>query len=246
MSVPFLTLLLPLVLGAVRSDPPRDGRELLGMMRRVRAYRTLTFVQTTRFPGRPDETWYESAQMPGKLRIDFAPLDSQRVAIFRNDSVYSLRGGTVLRSRPYVHALLILLGDVYAAPPESTAGRLAVLGFDLYKLHESRWEGRRIYVVGALVGDSTSSQFWVDAERLYLVRMIENAPGPNGGLTDARILAHRRFGNIWVESEMVFLRNGQEVQREIYNDITVNPPLDSLIFEPNQNRRPSWLPATTP
>lgn len=242
MTLSAFTMLLPLLLGA--GHAPRDGRELLGMMRRVTSYRTLTFVQTTRFPNRPDETWYESALMPGKLRIDITPLDSQRVAIFRNDSLYSFRSGRMVRSRPYVHGLLILLGDVYAMPSESSAVRLTAQGFDLSRLHEDRWDGRSVYVVGALAGDTTSPQFWIDAERLYLVRMIERSPGAEGGTFDSRILAHQRIGNIWVESELVFLQNGAEVQREIYHDIRVNPELDPQLFEPDQYRRPGWIPIT--
>lgn len=79
---------------------PCNGQELLALMCRVPTYRTMTFIQTTRFPNRPHETWYESAQLPGRLRIDMAPLDSQRVALFRDDSVYSRRVGRPFRAGP--------------------------------------------------------------------------------------------------------------------------------------------------
>jgi len=237
-----------LLLAALLHAPsdPRDGRELVALMReRAQMYRTLTFVQTTKFPGRPDETWYESLQMPGMLRIDMAPLDSQRVAIFRNDSVYSMRLGRPTRARPYVHSLLVLLGDVFAMPAESSAAKLSGMGFDLSKLHEDSFDGRRVWVAGAERGDTTSNQFWIDAERLYMVRMIERQPGPqgqSGGTMDSRVLEHQRVGGFWVETHMVFAVDGREVQRELYNDVRVNPALDPAIFMPDQYRKPAWIP----
>jgi hypothetical protein len=233
-----LTLLLAAALGAPLDDP-RTGQELLALMRRVPTYRTMTFVQTTKFPGRPDETWYESAQLPGRLRIDMTPLDSQRVAIFRNDSVYSMRIGRPVRGRPFVHGLLLLLGDVFVMSVDSSAAKLTGQGFDLNTLYTTTWEGRRTYVVGAAAGDSLTPQFWVDAERLYTVRIVEREP--DGTRLDSRVTAHQRIGNIWVESEMMFIRNDQEIQREIYADIRVNPELNSLIFEPRAYRRPEWI-----
>lgn len=236
------------LLGALLLVPsdPRDGRELVALMRqRAHMYRTMTFVQTTKFPGRPDETWYESAQLPGMLRIDMTPLDSQRVSIFRNDSVYSMRLGRPTRARPYVHSLLVLLGDVFVLPAESSVAKLSRLGFDLSKLHEDSYEGRRVWVAGAERGDTTSNQFWIDAERLYMVRMIERQPGPQGqlgGMLDGKILEHQLIGGYWVETHMVFSVDGREVQRELYNDVRVNPALDPAIFVADQYRKPSWIP----
>jgi len=234
-----LSLLLTVSALSAAPDNPRTGQELLVLMRRVTTYRTMTFVQTTTFNNRPDETWYESAMLPGRLRIDMAPLDSQRVAIFRNDSVYSMRLGRPIRGRPLVHGLMLLLGDVFVMPVDSAAAKLTAQGFDLGKLYRTTWEGRPTWVVGALAGDSVSPQFWIDAERLYMVRMIERES--DGTRMDSRVTAHQRFGNIWVETGMTFYRNGQEIQRELYNDVHVNQELNPLIFEPDTYRRPEWI-----
>ena len=222
---------------------PRDGRELIQQMRRDgRTYRTLTFVQTTTFPDRPAETWWESAQMPGTLRIDMAPLDSQRVSIYRNDSLYVSRIGRPWRSRPYVHSLLVLLGDVFVLPAEASIAKLTTLGFDLSKIREDRYDERKVWVVGAERGDSTTPQFWIDAERLYMVRIIERTPGQQPGTFEGRVTRHQRFGDIWVETEMTFFMNGREIQREVYNDVQVNPQLDPSIFVPGAAYvRPSWI-----
>jgi len=221
---------------------PRDGRELLAQMRqRVHTYSTLTFRQTTQRPNVPDQTWFESCKLPALLRIDVAPVDSQRAIIFRNDSVYNIRGGRLMRGGPYVHSLLILLGDVFVQPADTSIARLTRQGYDLSKIHEGSYDNRKVWVVGADAGDTTTSQFWVDQERLLMVRMIEKNP-QDSSVFDSKILQRTQINGIWVEQSMVFYRNGQEIQREIYNDIQVNTPLDAAIFEPASYTRPRWIP----
>ncbi|MFL5473613.1 MAG: hypothetical protein ACJ8AM_14765, partial [Gemmatimonadales bacterium] len=71
-------LLVPLVLLGIH-PAPKSGEELVRQMHDRYAgkwYHNLTFTQTTSFPDRPAETWYEAGEIPGKLRIDIAPLDS--------------------------------------------------------------------------------------------------------------------------------------------------------------------------
>ena len=46
-------------------------------------YKTLSFVQKTSYPDARVETWYEAAEIPGKLRIDVAPIDSMKTILFR-------------------------------------------------------------------------------------------------------------------------------------------------------------------
>src|SRR6478735_157960 len=68
---PLLSLLVALI------APPRSGTELVQQMHDRYAgkwYNALTFVQTTTFPDGRTETWYEAMTVPGKLRIDIAPV----------------------------------------------------------------------------------------------------------------------------------------------------------------------------
>ena len=83
-------------------DPPKDGVELIGQMRERylgKWYRTLTFVQKTTLADGKVETWYEAAELPGKLRIDIAPLDGKNTLLFRNDSIYEFKGGKLAESQ---------------------------------------------------------------------------------------------------------------------------------------------------
>ena len=176
-------ILCPLVLPAVLAaavptlEPaPKNGEELVGMMRERYAgkwYKTLTFVQKTTLPDGRIETWYEALELPGKLRIDIAPLDSGKTLLFRNDSLYVFEQRVLKSSQPFVHPLMVLGFDVYQSPVAETVRKLRDLNFDLSKLHQTTWQGRPTYVVGAETGDTTSPQFWIDAERLYFVRSFE-------------------------------------------------------------------------
>jgi hypothetical protein len=115
-------------------------------------YRTLTFTQRTTLPNGKVETWYEALQLPGKLRIDIAPLDSMNTILFRQDSVYQFERGVLKSAKALVHPLMLLGFDVYQAPVEETVHKLQALKFDLSKLHQTEWQGRRTYVVGGAWG----------------------------------------------------------------------------------------------
>ena len=64
--------------------------------------------------------------------------------------------------------------DVYAQPVELTVKQLEVAGFDLAKLHESTWQGRPVYVVGAAAGATRSpGSSGSTRNGLYFVRLVE-------------------------------------------------------------------------
>jgi hypothetical protein len=229
---------------------PTSGKELLHQMHDAYAgrwYRTLTFVQTTSFADGHKETWYEAAELPGKLRIDIAPLDSGKMSLFRNDSLYAFEHDSLVRSGPFVHPLLVLGFDIYAAEPDSIARKLAALGLDLTKLHADTWQGRPAWVVGAAAGDSVSSQFWIDAERLVFVRLIERRPPPASNPRGPARRVETRFNNYqplgggWISPQVVFLVDGQERLREEYHDMKADVQLPAELFSPDGYRAPGWV-----
>lgn len=232
-----------------RVAPPADGRALVREMHARYAttwYRTLTFVQTTRFADGRVETWYESAAIPGRLRIDIAPLDSGRTILFRADTVHEFRGGTLAGSAPLVHPLMVLGFDVYADPPETTIRKLEGLGVDLGTLRAATWQGRAAWVVGAADGDTTSAQFWVDRERLLFVRLIEpkrppDRPDAAPRIQETQFNRYERLGGGWIAPEVLFLVNGREVLREEYGEMRADPALDPAIFDPAANAVPEWV-----
>jgi hypothetical protein len=227
-----------------QSIKPKNGEELIGQMRDRYAgkwYRTLTFTQKTTLPDGKVETWYEALELPGKLRIDIAPLDSMKTILFRKDSVYAFERGALKEAKPLVHPLMVLGFDVYEAPVSETVRKLQGLHFDLSKLHQTTWQGRPTYVIGAEPGDILSPQFWIDVERLYFVRSLEPSKKNPKVINDTRFGRYIQLGGGWVETEVRFLANGQQKVKEEYMNPKANIKLDPVIFDPSVWKAPGWI-----
>jgi hypothetical protein len=231
-----------LLLLQVATGRPQTGQDVLARMHdrwQGKWFRTFTFVQRTTFPDRPAQTWYETIETPGRLRIDFGPIDSMNTAIIKNDSVYQFKRGQPTGSHPYPNTLSLVLSDVYAQPVAETTAQLERHGVDLSKLRADTLRGQRVWVIGAAAGDSTSPQLWVDQQHLLLLRIHESGPAGKGLVGE---VLRRAAGGIPVETEMVFRENGKEIQREEYTQLTFDAALDPWVFEAGQWKRPSWIP----
>lgn len=229
---------------AAAFDPPKNGVELIGQMRQRylgKWYRTLTFVQKTTLADGRVETWYEAAELPGKLRIDIAPLEGKNTLLFRNDSIYEFKDGKLAESHPMIHPLMVLGFEVYAQPVDVTIRQLEALGFDLTKLHQSTWQGRPAYVVGAVAGDRVTRQFWIDQERLYFVRMVE--PGKQNPSARVETLFNKYIpmGQGWLETEVRFVVNGETKMVEEYLEPKAEVELNPAIFETGRWVPPGWV-----
>ena len=204
-------------------------------------YRTLTFIQKTTLPDGKIETWYEALELPGKLRIDIAPLDSGKTLLFRNDSLYVFEQRKLKASQPLVHPLMVLGFDVYQAPVAETVRKLRALKFDLSKVHQTTWRGRPTYVVGATVGDTISPQFWIDAERLYFVRSLEPSKKDPAVINETIFDKYVPLAGGWLEMEVLFLAGGKQQVKEEYSDPKANVKLDPALFDPGRWEAPGWI-----
>jgi hypothetical protein len=221
---------------------PANGRELIKAMhdKYPAWYATLTFVQkTTDLRKNTVETWYEAARIPGMLRIDVAPIDSGKMILFRNDSIYQFGGGVLKASQPFVHPLMVLGFDVYRDPVERTIRRLEGLGFDLSKLREDSWQGRPVYVGGAAAGDTASRQFWIDKERLVFVRSLGTAR--SGALSETQFNKYEPLGEGWIAPEVVFKANGKTVITEEYSEMQADMKLPEALFDGSRYDEPGWV-----
>jgi hypothetical protein len=248
-------LRLPLLLAALTASSsvpdhtltaptPKTGEELVAMMRQRYAgkwYQTLTFTQKTTLPDGKVETWYEALELPGKLRIDVAPLDSGKTLLFRNDSLYVFEQKKLKASQSLVHPLMVLGFDVYQAPVTETVRKLRDLKFDLSKVHQTSWKGRPTYVVGASPQDTTSPQFWIDAERLYFVRSLEPSKKDPSVINETIFDKYIPLDGGWVELEVLFLANGRQQVKEEYSNPKANVKLDPSIFDPSTWKAPGWV-----
>lgn len=236
-------LLLLLALPSFSADI-KTGEDVVAAMYKKYAgkwYKTLTFVQKT-ITHKPDGTddvaiWYEAMTVPGKLRIDFAPLEKGDGMIFSDGKLISYRDGKVAGSRPFVHPLMILGFDVYGQPVETTISQIKGLKIDLATVHQEKWQGRDVYVVGAKQGDMSVPQFWVDKKDMVFVRLIE-LKGKDG-----KIVSETQFnkymkvkGGGMVSPEVVFIVDGKKTITEEYSDIQAGMPLDADLWNPEK-----WL-----
>jgi hypothetical protein len=223
---------------------PKNGEEVIALMHQRyhgKWYRTLTFTQKTTLPNGKIETWYEALELPGKLRIDIAPLDGMNTILFREDSVYQFEGGVLKSAKALVHPLLLLGFDVYEATVQETVEKLRGLQYNLSKLHQTDWQGRKTYVVGAERGDSLSPQFWIDAERLYFVRSFEPSKQNPGVIHETRFEKYVPLEGGWVETEVHFLANGKQRAKEEYSNLKANVELNPGIFNPQVWIAPGWI-----
>jgi hypothetical protein len=199
-------------------------------------YRNLTFVQKSTFL-RPDgttsrvETWYEAGALPGRLRIDLGEPSRGNGVLYRGDSAYSMQAGRIADRRIARNPLLILGFDVYAQEPSRTFTQLRAEKFDMTVMRMDTLNGKRMYVIGAGPGDYTTSQFWVDAERLLFTRMIQT---DRNRTQDVRFENYVQHAGGWVAETVRVFVDGKLFFLEEYQDVRVNVVLDENLFIPER------------
>ena len=243
-------LLIPLVmLGS--QDAPKSGEELVRQMHDRYAgkwYHNLTFVQTTTFPDHPAETWYEAGTIPGKLRIDMAPLDSMNAFMYVGDSAIIFKGGKRVAAQEDRNLLMTLGFDVYGQAPETTIEQLKARSMDLSKIREDSWNGAKVWVVGAEKGDTATNQFWIEQKRLLFVRLIEahtnkKNPAAPPNVLDITFENYQPLAKTWVAPRCVIKVNGKEVQREEYRDIRADVKLQPDLYDTETYHKAEWIEA---
>lgn len=202
-------------------------------------YKTLVFAQkTTTF--KPDGTtengiWYEALAMPGRLRVDIDPIPSGNGVIYANGVNHNFKDGKLVNSRPLEHALLVLGFDVYFQPVEKTLEQIKKMKIDASVFHETTWQNRAVYVVGAKAGDTRSPQFWIDKKNLYFVRLIQPVGKDGASIQEIEFNKYEKVkGGGWIAPEVVFIVNGKRVFLEEYYGIRTNVALDENLFDPQK------------
>jgi hypothetical protein len=210
---------------------PASGKEVLERMHDHWAsgtpwFHTLTFKQQTTIV-RPDgtknvSTWYEALLAPDRLRIDFGDPSEGNGVIYTADSVYAVRAGKVQRTEAEGNPFLPFVIGVYTQPLERTLAQLEPLGIDMSRVRSDSWQGRPVWVVGAAgARDTTSAQFWVDTERLILLRMVLAPSGKAGARAqplDIHLDEYVETGGGWLATKVVMYAGGVARQTEEYSD----------------------------
>jgi len=217
-----------------------SSRELLTEMHDRYAgnwYRTLRFSQANTFytqsGGEQKSRWVENLSVPGRLRIDFEPLSSKSGLLILNNRVTTFDNGKRIDTRRSMQGILTLTADVYAIPPAVTARRLDSLAIDLAKFREDKLDKKRVYVIGGDKDDLESSQVWIDADKLLLVRLIQREKrGDRSIVTDTHIGQYKEIDGFQVAHEFVSLRDGKPYFKEVYENVRVNEPIPAAVFDP--------------
>lgn len=224
---------------------PRGLLDDLGTRYEGNWHETLTFVQRTVFH-RPDgsrdsATWYEAVK-PGSLRIDIAPVDSGNGVLFAHGMRYTIRNHEVVASEPDINVLALLLTDMFFLDTDRSLVLFDSLGFDTTAAHLTEWEGVPTWVVGGSEEDFAANQFWLEADRLLPVRLVQRV-GPQGrAVLDVRIGAYEKLDRGWVETEVLIYLDGELRQEEHYSNVRSGRPLDPGLFDPERWRlaEPYW------
>ena len=223
--------------------PPRDTvvDTPFELVRDMRAryegkwYRTLSFLQRNTIPLRSGShatsEWMVYQSVPSRLRVDFLPLAGKSGLLYLDGRQTTFSSGRSVGQSTSVDPVVLFGADVYALEPDSTLARLDSLGV-ARSLREDVWEGRRVYVLGAAEGDTTSNQLWVDAERLLLVRVRRTqTAGTTRVLSETR-LTYADVDGFPVPKQTIVFRGGREALRGEYTRVRVNPELPEAIFDP--------------
>ncbi|MEP6589931.1 MAG: hypothetical protein ABJC19_02005 [Gemmatimonadota bacterium] len=220
---------------------PANGAAVLERMRARYAttwYSTLEFSQKTTIHGRNgvrEETWHERLwQSPLRgtlLRIDQGPDSLGNSTINTADSGYTIRGHKLVQANTNGNFFLPLIEGVYLQPVERTVRDLASTHIDLDKVHVAEWNGVKVWVVGATAAsDSVSTQFWVDVDRLVVVRVLI-ALAPGQAPLDVHLDSYVKTGGGWLATKVSMFIDGKPRQIEEYYDWKTRHPIDPTVFE---------------
>ena len=165
--------------------------------------------------------------------------------LYTIDSVYVVRNGAVVRRVPSGNPFLPFVSAIYTQPVSASLRDLKLFDFDITRMHEQVWQGKRVYVVGAASADDVRSpQFWIDADRMIAVRMLLPAqPGPTAPMEDIRLENYVQLGGSWLATHVVLLVDGKPRQLEDYTDYHIDVPLSPTLLEAEHWKdAPHWKP----
>jgi hypothetical protein len=180
------------------------------------------------------EIWEEALQLPGKLHINRGPSSEGNGFVFVDGTLTTFQKGKTTGPRPFVHMLLVLGFDVYRQDPKTTIDQATGQGFDLAQIHEEKWDGQDVYVVGAAKGDLKSKQFWIEKKRLLFVRLLEPEEHDAAKIHDTRFRDYRKLSTAWISARVEFYTNGKNTFNENYFDLQANAKFDPALFDPSR------------
>ncbi len=242
----FLLFLSLLVSSVLFSQKMKNGNDVIDAMYKKydggkKWYKYFSFTQNAIFYRNDSiiktEVWHEIGSFPGYLAIKYDTKDSKDGVIFAVNKVYGIKDGVAKEPRTFIHDLILVGFDLYFLKPEVSAHLLDSIGYNLKEMHTDVFEGRKVYVVGAQPGDEKTPQFWIDAERLYLHRIIYKK---KDNITDCVFGDYEKAEGNWVSKKVTFKNNGKLQLIEKYYNLKFPKELSPDIFDPAKFAQTKW------
>jgi len=218
------------------SAVPRNGLEVIGGMRRAHPSRALrSLVLRVSVTEMSDTTRVHRsrivASLPGLLRMEALPASRRTGFVRQRQHIAVFERGQRVQRVQRVDLATLMAYDVFAQSIDTTIMWLdsARVRFALLRLDEL--DGRRAWVVGAFAGDTTSSQFWVDAQEWRVIRVIQREPWNGNQLVDLRFSDFVKVESVPVPTRLLVYRGGRLVQRQEHEILRVNPRLSRQAFD---------------
>ena len=236
----FLVPLSLLVSSVLFSQQIKNGNDVINAMYKKydggkKWYKHFSFTQDAIFYRNDSviktEVWHEVGRFPGYLAIKYDKKDSKDGVIFAVNKVYGIKDGVAREPRTFIHDLILVGFDIYFLKPELTTHLLDSLGYNLKSMHVDVFEGRKVYVVGAEGDDDKTQQFWIDAERFYLHRIVYKK---KENVTDCIFGDYEKVHGNWVAKKITFKNNGQIQLIEKYYDIKFPKEINPNVFNPQK------------
>ncbi|MFN8436868.1 MAG: hypothetical protein U0V72_04430 [Cytophagales bacterium] len=211
--------------------------------------KNITFIQKNiEYKSNGDKTvsvLYEAHNYPDHMRVDYGFTPNINGVIYTKDSIYNFSNGKHINTSYGKNPMVFLTGDIYYLHKEKILKTLVELGFNTTKFKTVNYEGKKTYVVGTETeNDTLSEQFWIDAENLYLVRLIKKNSATQV-LEDMHFIEHEKVGDSWVEDRVIVYSNGIKIREELYTEVNPNNELDPTIFNPKFWGKVHWHKKTT-
>jgi hypothetical protein len=216
---------------------PENGLEVIGAMRRAhpsRALRTLAFTLTTteyRAATERSTRARAHARLPGKFRVTLLPSSSRNGYVRDRQRLTVFESGRAVATANRVDLATLLAYDLFAQSIDTTIMWLDSARVRFALARRDEFNGRRVWVVGAMEGDTTSLQFWVDAEQWRVLRVIQRDPRAPADVVDVRFTEFAEFLDVPVPMRSTTYRNGALTLTQEVSNVTVNPSLSSGVFD---------------
>ena len=219
---------------------PRNGLEVIGAIKRAhpsRELRTLAFtVRTTehRDSGERQVVSRAYARLPGKHKVTRLPTslqtgfarDRQWLSVFeRGERVASVRR---------MDLVSLLAYDLFGQSIDTTIMWLDTARVRYGIARRDYFEGQDVWVVGAEEGDDRTPQFWVDAFRWRLVRVIQHDPRATDNVIDVRFTEFQEYLDVPLPVRILVYRNGRLAETQEISQVTMNPRLSARTFDLNR------------